>query len=57
MTDDLFSHALKLRREMRDTQRAAAADLRATVEDAGREIAEANLEAMKAWVRLWNVWL
>jgi hypothetical protein len=57
MTNDLFTHSLKLQKEMLDAQRASAADLRATVDEAGREIAQANLEAMKAWVRVWNVWL
>jgi hypothetical protein len=57
MTNDLFTHSLKLQKEMLDAQRASAADMRATVDEAGREIAQANLEAMKAWVRVWNVWL
>ncbi|WP_267389503.1 hypothetical protein [Sphingomonas sp. GC_Shp_3] len=57
MTNDLFTHSLKLQKEMLDAQRASAADLRATVGDASREIADANLAAMTAWVRVWNVWL
>ncbi|WP_242150933.1 hypothetical protein [Sphingomonas sp. BAUL-RG-20F-R05-02] len=56
MTNDLFTHSPKLQKEMLDAQRPSAADLRATVGDASRKIADANL-AMTAWVRVWNVWL
>ena len=54
---DAFADAIKLQRRMLDAQKASIADARATLETAGRDIAEANLEAMKAWARLWNVWL
>jgi len=54
---DAFTTAIKLQRQMIDAQTASIADTRARMEQAGRDIAEANLEAMKAWARVWNVWL
>jgi len=54
---DAFADVLKLQRQMLNAQKASMSDARATLETVGRDIAEANLEAMKAWARLWNVWL
>nr|WP_165388342.1 hypothetical protein [Sphingomonas populi] len=54
---DAFADAIKLQQQMLDAQKASIADTRATLEQASRDIAEANLEAMKAWARVWNVWL
>jgi len=54
---DFVANAIKLQQQMLDAQTASIEAARAKMEAAGREIAEANLEAMKTWARLWNVWL
>ncbi|CAN5411411.1 hypothetical protein BH10PSE15_BH10PSE15_13920 [soil metagenome] len=53
---DAFANALKLQRQMLNARKVAVEDTLATLEQAGRDIAAANLDAMKARARLWSVW-